>query len=221
MLFSGGKDSTYTIYLIKNMGSEVARLITVVPEREDSWMFHTPNILMTKYQASSMCIKHDTVYVSGIKEKEVEELKSKIESMNVDFDAIAAGVVASRYQKDRLERLCEDLGLEFVAPLWGMDSIKLLKDQISSGFEFIITSVSAEGLDESWLGRRIDDVAIEELLTLSRRFGINISFEGGEAETFVLDCPLFKNRLIVRSGRKSWRLGRGIFIIDEIDIVEK
>ena len=65
---------------------------------------------------------------------------------------------------------------------------RLLKDK----FKFIFTKVAAEGLDNSWLNREIKEKDIEELIKLNKKYGVNVAGEGGEFESFVIDCPLFK-----------------------------
>jgi diphthamide synthase (EF-2-diphthine--ammonia ligase) len=78
------------------------------------------------------------------------------------------------------------------------------------------------GLDESWLGRWLDLDAIGELEKLSSKFGFNLTFEGGEAETVVIDCPLFiSKKLDIRSSRKTWDGQRGIFEILEAALINK
>ncbi|MEM2909966.1 MAG: TIGR00289 family protein [Nitrososphaerota archaeon] len=219
-LFSGGKDSTYAVYKALLSGSSVEHLVTVITRNPNSWMFHRINIEMTRYQADAIGIKQIMVPSMGIKEEEVEELKAALERLS-GVDGLVSGTVASRYQRSRIERLCNELGLKCIMPLWGMEPERLLREQHALGFETIVTSTSAEGLDESWLGRRLDEAAIEELCRLSEKFGINICFEGGEAETFVLDCPIFKKRLRVKEAVKKWFGDRGVYEILSLDCVSK
>ncbi|MBK6586687.1 MAG: hypothetical protein IPG26_07775 [Coprothermobacter sp.] len=70
------------------------------------------------------------------------------------------------------------------------------------GFKVIVTAVAAEGLDSSWLGRQIDQKMLNELKDLNRRYGVHPAFEGGEAETFVLDGPIFKKRIKILKAEK-------------------
>jgi predicted ATP pyrophosphatase (TIGR00289 family) len=110
-------------------------------------------------------------------------------------EAIYNGAIFSKYQKTRVDTLCEKIGLKSIAPLWHITEENYMNEIINLGFEIIITGVSAEGLDESWLGRKIDKTVIEELKTINNEYGINISFEGGEAETLATDGPIFKKRI--------------------------
>ena len=66
---------------------------------------------------------------------------------------------------------------------------------VSLGFKIMICGVAAWGLDESWLGRIIDDECIDELVKLNEKYYVDIAFEGGEAETLAIDGPIFKKRL--------------------------
>ncbi len=84
---------------------------------------------------------------------------------------------------------------------------------LDNGFEFIITSVSSDGLDQSWLGKKIGYAELHELEDLSKKFQFNLNFEGGEAETFVINCPLFKNRIKIINSTKTWDGIRGRFEI--------
>ena len=84
---------------------------------------------------------------------------------------------------------------------------------VSLGFEIIICGVAAWGLDESWLGRVIDDEVIDELVELNEKYGVDIAFEGGEAETLAIDGPIFKIKIL--KYKKEWHLDSGVFIIED------
>jgi len=81
--------------------------------------------------------------------------------------------------------------------------------------------VSAMGLDRSWLGTDLDRKSIAKLDLLRKRYGINLSFEGGEAETLTLDCPIFKKRLSIEKSNIKWDGQRGIFEILEHVLIPK
>lgn len=77
------------------------------------------------------------------------------------------------------------------------------------------------GLDKQWLGKVIDKRSLAELTTLSKKYGFNLTFEGGEAETLVIDCPLFSKKLKVNAANPHWDGQRGIFEIRDVSLVEK
>ncbi len=96
-------------------------------------------------------------------------------------------------------------------PLWDKDEFEYLNKLIKDKFKVIIVGVFAYPLDKSWLGREINEKFIEETRELNKKYKIHPAGEGGEFETFVLDCPLFKKPLKVKSfrdkkeGEYSWR----------------
>ena len=137
-----------------------------------------------------------------------------------DVKLLVTGATYSRYQGDRINLMAKELGIEHVAPLWYIDPEVELAE-LDRDFNAIITSVSAEGLDESFLGRRIDGEIISRLRELHKRYGINMLFEGGEAESFVLDAPLFRKRISVKKARKEWSGDRGMYIIEEALLEDK
>ena len=202
VLFSGGKDSTYAAYLA-SQNNELVCLITLHSKNLYSYMFHTPSISKTKLQAEVMNLPLIEVNTKGEKEIELNDLKDAIIDAKKKYkiEGIVTGAVESVYQASRIQKICDDLGLEVFNPLWQKNQIELLNDLIKNKFEVIIVAVAAEGFDTSWLGRKIDVNMIEELVKLNKKYGINPAFEGGEAESFVLNCPLFKKRLKVVNKR--------------------
>ncbi|MEM5772891.1 MAG: TIGR00289 family protein [Candidatus Aenigmatarchaeota archaeon] len=221
VLFSGGKDSTYATYIAKKQGNEIKYLVTIIPEREDSWMFHFPCIALTKLQAKAIGVKQIMRRTKGEKEKELEDLKRVLEKIKGEIDAVVSGAVASNYQKSRIDKVCKDLKLKHLAPLWQKNQEEVLKEEVKAGFEIMITGVFAEGFDESWLGRMIDEEAVKEILELKEKFGISPSGEGGCYETLILDCPIFKKRLQIIRSRKIWEGMSGYLQIDKAKLVSK
>jgi diphthine-ammonia ligase len=203
-LWSGGKDSVYATYLALKQGHEIRALITIFPEKQDSWMFHFPCLKLTKLQAKAIEIKQIVKKTKGEKEKELEDLKKVLERIKSDIDGIVSGAVASNYQKSRIDKICDELKLKHFSPLWQKNQEEVLEEEILAGFEIIITGVFSEGFDKSWLGRKIDDEIMKKLLDLKRKFGISVNGEGGEYESFVLNCPMFKKRIEILNSEIYW-----------------
>lgn len=223
VLFSGGKDSTYAAYLAKQRGEELRCLITVSPMRSDSYMFHYPNVRWTALQAEAMRLPQVTLETKGVKEEELADLSKAIELAKRDYsiEVVYTGALASVYQKSRVERICDELGVKAVSPLWHIDPVTHLTNIVANGFEVIMIGVAALGLDESWLGRELDEGAIRDLERLHAKYGVNPGLEGGEGETFVLDCPLFERRIEVVSSKKHWHGDAGYLEILEARLVAK
>ena len=223
MVFSGGKDSTFAMYNMLREWHEIKYLITLAPKRADSYMFHVPDIKWTTMQAKALGIPQLFREVSGEKEREVEELKAVIEPLKGEIDGIVSGAIASTYQRSRIDRICEELGLLSIAPLWGINQEKHVRTVLESNFRVIITGAFAEGLGENWLGRQLDEDAVNELVELNKIYGINISGEGGEYESFVLDCPIFRKRLEIKKAEKVWdrKEKSGYLDIQKIELTDK
>lgn len=222
-LLSGGKDSVYATYLSIQNGHDVKYLVTIFPENKESWMFHHPCIELTKLQAKAMGIKQITQKTEGKKEEELKDLRKILEKIRNEIEGIASGAIASEYQKSRIEKICKELGLKSVTPLWSRNYEELLKDENDLGFKTIITGVFAEGFNKSWLGREIDEKCIEDLKELNKKFGINLCGEGGEYETFVLDCPLFKKRIKIKNLDIIWdnKTNSGYLAIKKAKLISK
>jgi len=174
----------------------------MISKKEDSWMFHTPNIHLTELSAEAIGIPLITKETSGIKEKEVEDLERILKVL--DIDRIACGGIFSDYQKTRFERICKELKLKLLSPFWHTDPVKFLKDTITLGFDTRIIGVYAEGFDKGWLGKKLDKKTLNDLISLNKKHGISLVGEGGEYETLVLDGPIFKKRIEIMDSAKIW-----------------
>ena len=217
-LFSGGKDSTYAIHLAKKLGHTVDVLLTLYPHSDESHLLHYPNITFTKLQAESMKIPQlIEKIISNDTENEFEKLNSLISRAKENFsvEGIVHGGILSEYQKDNFSLVCKKNQLEIVSPLWNKDSEFYMKELLNENFEYIISTVSSDGLNDSWLGKTIDESNLDELQKLQKKFHFNLNFEGGEAETFVINCPLFEKSLLIKNSTTEWDGYRGRFEILE------
>jgi diphthine-ammonia ligase len=222
ILFSGGKDSTYATYLAGGR-HDVVCLITMAPSRPDSYMFHHPNIKWTELQSRAMKIPQVCFETAGVKEEELEDLHSAIVVAKERFsiEGLYTGAILSSYQKSRVDRVCVRAGIKSISPLWGIEPEIHLTNLLRGEFSVMFTAVSALGLDAEWLGRILDSAAVDELLELQRRYGLNPTLEGGEGETFVVDCPIFSQRIKINSSKKHWMGDHGYLEIQDAELVSK
>ncbi len=218
-MFSGGKDSTYSILLAEKMGHFVEVLLTFLPKSMDSYLFHYPNLHLTPLQAEAMGKRQFLIPVEGMAEEEV--LDKALAEVSENVDGLVTGAIASRYQRDRMARLAQKHGLKVLSPLWGVEPDHLLRRLLADGFEIMVVAVAAAGLGEGWLGRIIDERAVDELALLRDKYGVHPAGEGGEMETLVLDCPLFRRRLEPRKVEKIWQGHHGYLIIQEATLTNK
>ncbi len=200
-LFSGGKDSSFALYRALERGLDVRRLVTVHPQG-DSYMYHVPATELAALAAESVDIPlidirpenfgaADATDAGQQGDAELEPLEAALSDLADDLPlaGVTAGAVESEYQASRVEGMCERLGVDLFAPLWGGDPGRLASEMLDAGFEITVVQVAAAGLDESWLGRRLDADALADLRRLNDEYGVHLLGEGGEFETLVTDGP--------------------------------
>lgn len=217
-LYSGGKDSTLALHKAVRSGRKIDLLITMRPENQYSYMFHYPNTAHTSLQAEALGIRQVFADTKGEKELELADLERVLRENDVKL--LVTGATYSSYQADRINNICKEQGIESVAPLWHIEPLEEL-NELASDFNAIITSVSAEGFDKSFLGAKIDDNIIRRLQELNRKYKVNMLFEGGEAESFVLDAPLFRKRIVIDDTKTEWNGSTGRYLIEQAHLEEK
>ena len=222
ILFSGGKDSTMALYNALEAKEDVMYLLSMKSRNDESYMFHVPNIHITDLLSEALDIPIISAETDGIKEEELKDLKREFENLkSLGVEAIYTGALFSVYQKSRIEKLCDEVGLKAISPYWHVDELEYMRNIVSLGFKIIICGVAAWGLDESWLGRVIDDETIDELVKINEKYQVNIAFEGGEAETLAIDGPIFKKRIKILKDKKEWHLDSGVYIIEDAVLENK
>ena len=218
-LYSGGKDSTFALYLAEQMGNEILALVNIRPSDKGSWIFHTPNLDSVPYMAEAMGLPLVTAESDGTEEGDMKALRKALEGL--DVDGVVVGALWSDYQWDRMNRVLGDLDMVMVAPLWRKDQDMVYDEMVSAGVEAIIVGVFAEGLGEEWLGRRLDMETKKELVKLRERYGISIMGEGGEYESMTLDSPVHLKRLVVKEAKKEMTRNSGTYDVTSLSLEDK
>jgi diphthine-ammonia ligase len=208
VLSSGGKDSAAAWWWAQCKGWDVVALVTVNITGGDSWMFQIPGTHLVKHQASLASVPWIQVNTPGVQEEEISDLEAAL--LQLEIDGIVSGALRSDYQKSRLERMSERLGIRSWNPLWHQSSIEHMRGLVSNGFEVMLTSVSCEGLDASWIGSILTAESLLRLEQLARIHRFNVDGEGGEYETLVVAGPHLPGRLEV-TGEVNWHGNRGTF----------
>ncbi|XP_077416063.1 diphthine--ammonia ligase isoform X1 [Vanacampus margaritifer] len=212
-LISGGKDSCYNMMQCVAAGHHIVALANLRPAHKDeldSYMYQTVGhqaielyaeamdlpLYRRTIQGSSLDTGRDYQETEGDEVEDLYQLLSLVKEKE-GVDAVSAGAILSDYQRVRVENVCLRLGLQPLAYLWRRDQELLLSEMISSDVHAILIKVAAFGLDpDKHLGKSLADMA-PYLKQLSQKYGVHICGEGGEYETFTLDCPLFKKRLVI------------------------
>jgi ABC transporter with metal-binding/Fe-S-binding domain ATP-binding protein len=222
VLFSGGKDSCLALHYALQ-STDVKCLITVVSENPASYMFHTPNITLAEKQAEAIGLPIIIEKTKGEKEIELKDLEKAIKKAKEKYEikAIVTGAVASVYQSSRVQKICDELNLQCISPLWQRDQFELLQEIIKLNFDVITIGVFAYGLDD-FIGRKIDRKFIDDIKILNEKYKISPCGEGGEFESFVLDADFFKKKLKIEKSHveKDKESGK-VLILDKIKIVKK
>ncbi len=199
-LLSGGKDSFLSALIAMESGLELEEAL-IVDAIVDSPMFHFPNLKNADLVASLLGLP-----AAHVAEKEFDSFILSLKSKGIE--AIVSGAIASDYQATRIERLCTESGMLSFTPLWRKNPVSILDEIILRSIDAIIISVSAEGLDSSFLGRHLDANLISDLKVVAEKHSINIAGEGGEYETFVLGFP-GSSKILIRSSRVAWEGSSG------------
>ncbi|XP_038212447.1 diphthine--ammonia ligase [Zerene cesonia] len=212
-LISGGKDSCYNMMQCVGAGHKIVALANLQPllkDELDSYMYQTVGHQGIELYAEAMDLPLYREAISGVAvdqgrnykptyNDEVEDLYRLLARVKseMNIEAVSCGAILSDYQRIRVENVCQRLGLVSLAYLWRRNQKELLQEMISSGVEAIIIKVAALGLDPRLhLGMTIKDIQ-PHLLVMQEKYGLNVCGEGGEYETFTLDCPLFRKRLVI------------------------
>jgi len=195
VLFSGGKDSCLALHKVLGEGHDVRFLLNVFSKNQDSFMFHKQDIGLLGAQVDRLGIEMISVESEGVENEELGDLRKLIEKAKREVEGIVVGGIASSYQGKRVKAICDEFGLEFVAPLWDYEPERLWEELFGEGFEVVMIKIACDGIGEEWLGRVIDREALDELRVLSERFKFRLDFEGGEAESCVLNMPEYSSRI--------------------------
>jgi diphthine-ammonia ligase len=197
-LFSGGKDSLYSVYLVEKQGVIVDHLITLLPTLP--WPSpHAENIEALEVLADSMG-KNLTVVDCKIGDALVEALKS------LDVDALVAGDINVEAHLVAFKDVCSKAGLELLEPIYGRDTSELFDEIFGLGFKALITGVNLNDLGEDWLNFVISKETGVEFL--SKIGNVDPLGENGEFHTLVLSCPLYAKSFKVQSFEK--KVAKGI-----------
>src|SRR3989338_4568251 len=145
VLFSGGKDSTLAAFCCMYSGWDV--VLVSMRSGNESMMFHHPNVQYCKMLAKAIGLEHIEVQTGN--ENELEDLKNAISKLQVD--AVATGAIESEYQKQRIDGICEEIGVRSFSPIWRRNR-ELMLQELQRYFEIYVVALAADGLDEGMLG---------------------------------------------------------------------
>lgn len=222
-LFSGGKDSNFALFEASKK-HEIKCLITMISKNPDSYMFQTPGIDFTKFQAKALEIPIIEFKTFGEKEKELVELEKAISKAIKEYkiQGIVSGAIKSTYQSSRIQEICNKLDIYSINPIWQINEKDYLKLLLKNKFKIKIIAIASYPFTKEYIGKIINEEFSEKLIKIQNKFKISIIGEGGEYESFILDSPMFKKSIeikefkILMDGENC-----GKMIIKKIKLVDK
>src|SRR3989344_7143489 len=224
IMFSGGKDSTLAVEYALAKGYTIKYLLSVKPSRRDCYLYHYATVEWTKDVANALNLPHILVgcdVADPIQEAEI--VKAIVEKNPVDA-VILGGVGLQETQIKSVRDALFPLGTEVFAAHAGQDHGDLTEEMIKRGYRIIVTEIAADGFTKEWLGREMTLENYPELKALSEKFGFHIGFEGGHANTLVIDGPIFTKRLEILKSEVVMENGKsndGYLLVKEARLIEK
>jgi len=210
-LVSGGKDSIYSVCKLIDEGNRLVALVHIHSSEaySDSYMYQTVgtegavllgeclDVPMYTFKSKCKAVNMGLEYEKCVGD-EVEDLYNALVDVQGRhcFQAVSSGALASTYQKNRVENVCRRLGLTSLCPLWGRDQLELMNEMIEYGIDARIVKVASDMLGRECLNMNLREIK-EYMEEKGSKYEINYCGEGGEFESFVLDCKHFKKRIVV------------------------
>jgi len=200
--WSTGKDSALALYqLLMQQNLQIDRLLTTVNAYHDRVSMHGLRRELLNKQVDSLGIPATVV-----------ELPQKADME--DYDQIMANAV-DNFKKEGYtdcafgDIFLEDLrayrekqleGIQCHFPLWKRNTTELFREFIDLGFKAVIICLNGELLDQSFLGRELDQSLLNDLPDHVDPCG-----ENGEFHTFCYDGPIFSSPIAFEFGEKILR----------------
>jgi diphthine-ammonia ligase len=194
--WSGGKDGCFACYLALSQGYKVSYLVNFIAREYQRVSFHGTEKRLVQLQGEAVGIpvfQQETTF--GNYET---DFKKAIRSLLPE--GIKGMVFGDIYNDEHLawvERVCADLGIEAVEPLWGKSTDDVINQFLDAGFEAVIVAADARLIDEAWLGKKVDRDFIDYLKSKN----IDPCGESGEYHTLVVNGPLFKRKIEITEGQ--------------------
>lgn len=196
---SGGKDSTFALFKAIQMGHEVAYLANTIAYDSGRVRFHgvKKEIIQQQARALEIPLLQKETTPENYREEYIENIKNVIKKE--DIEGLCLGDIFLEDCYTWAKEICDELGIELIEPLWKKSSEEVMEDFIDSGFEAIVVSTQSDLLDESWVGRKLDQSFLDDIKKLKN---VDICGENGEYHSLVLDGPIFKKRLEIKKSEK-------------------
>ncbi|MEM2098278.1 MAG: diphthine--ammonia ligase [Candidatus Bathyarchaeia archaeon] len=207
---SGGKDSTYALHEALKEGLNVNHLLFI----NTGSKAHLTNRWILKLISEAISIPAVDA------DKELDAIRNVLKKLQATM--LVSGVMTTPEHMDWYEELCSPIRVKHYAPLWGKDPLKALDEMMQLGFRMLIIEVNAAmGSSKQWLGKEIDTHILSEIKQLESKQKINPIGEWGEYHTIVLDCPVYKKKLVILESELVWENSKGYVVIKKAKLEPK
>ena len=217
--WSGGKDSCFACYKAIQEGHEVVNLLIMMSDPSIS-NFHM--IRSDMLDAQSQAIGIPIVKWTTTPDTYEQEFKKALLEMKAKgVEGIVTGDVfdVALHEAGWLDRICKEVGLTPVRPLWHRDTQQILEEFINASFKATVVRIVTNLLSMDWLGREINKKFLDDLLKLG---SVDPCGEHGEFHTFVTDGPLFKKtRIEILESEKVKLNGNARLVIKSFEVKPK
>jgi uncharacterized protein (TIGR00290 family) len=198
LAWSSGKDSAWTLHVLRQHRISVSALLTTVNQQFDRVAMHGVRRELLEAQAQSIGIPLWTVPLpwpctNADYESRMAEMCRRAVAQG--FDAIAFGDLFRRDIREYRERQLAGSGLTPIFPLWELPTAQLARDMIAGGLRARLSCVDPKSLGRSFAGREFDSALLADLPSRVDPCG-----ENGEFHTFAYDGPIFRTPLTIGAG---------------------
>jgi uncharacterized protein (TIGR00290 family) len=218
--WSGGKDSCLACYKALQKGLEISYLLNFISSKDNRCMSHGVNSRLITAQSEAVGIPLIQKEVTwDTYEEEFKKAAKGLKEMGID--GIVFGDIDIIEHLNWVIRVCNNVGVLCMEPLWRLNREQVLNEFINAGFEAVVVNVKADIFGAEWLGRKIDKTFIKDLLGLNATRNVDICGEFGEYHTLVIDGPIFKKSIKIHAYRKLLREDYWFLEITDFSLEEK
>ena len=198
--WSGGKDSCFALHKAQQRGHQIQSLLIMMQDQDKS-NFHMISSELLDAQSEALGIP--IIKIPTTPETYEQQFKKALQQAKANgAQGIVTGDIfdVAQHEAGWLERICANVGLTPVKPLWHRNTNEVLNEFIIEGFKATVVRVKTALLSNDWLGRTLDQQFFNDLKKLGN---VDLCGEYGEYHTFVTDGPIFKKKIEIQETKTS------------------
>lgn len=203
--WSGGKDSSLALYKSLQKRDDICLLLNFISEEYQRCCFHGLASELMTLQAQALDLPLLQVAVPAEMQEYENKFKLTVRRLKEKekIQGMIFGDIYLAEHKNWVDRVCAELEITPLQPLWRIPPVKVVEEFIGAGFQAVVVSAKADLFGPEFLGRQVD----YELLKDLKKMQICPCGENGEFHTFVYDGPIFKNKINIKKTEKILKEG--------------